>query len=116
MASDARAARREARLWLLQRGSAVVLGFAVLVHLATILYAVRGGLTAAEILARTRGNDVWLAFYLLFLAAIAVHVPIGLRAIARDWTSWRHGLDPACLALGLALFALGLRAILGLYR
>ncbi len=108
--------RLETRLWLLQRASAVVLAFAVLVHLATILWAVRGGLTAAEILERTRGNDAWLAFYVVFLLAIALHVPIGLRALARDWTQWRRGLDPACLVLGLALLALGLRAVLGLYR
>ena len=46
----------QARLWYWQRVSAMVLGFCVIVHLATIIYAVRGGLTAAEILARTRGN------------------------------------------------------------
>ncbi len=35
----------------------------VLVHLATIIYAVRGGLTAAEILERTRGSVGWAVFY-----------------------------------------------------
>ena len=43
-------------LFLAQRLSAAVLALAVVVHLATILYAVRGGLTAGEILARTHGN------------------------------------------------------------
>ena len=43
-------------LFLAQRATAFVLACAVAVHLATILYAVRGGLTAAEILARTHGN------------------------------------------------------------
>ena len=43
-------------LFLAQRASAAVLAFFVTVHLATILYAVRGGLTAGEVLARTRDN------------------------------------------------------------
>ncbi|MBC7710250.1 MAG: succinate dehydrogenase, partial [Rhizobacter sp.] len=33
----------------------MLLALCVLVHLVTILYAMRGGLSAAEILARTRG-------------------------------------------------------------
>ena len=43
-------------LFLAQRATAFVLALAVAVHLGTILYAVRGGLTAADILARTHGN------------------------------------------------------------
>ena len=53
-------------LFLAQRASAVVLAFAVAVHLATILYAVRGGLTAADILGRTHGNVGFLIFYAVF--------------------------------------------------
>jgi fumarate reductase subunit C len=49
-------------LWLLQRASAMVLAVCVVVHLCTIIYAVQGGLTAAEILGRTRGSVCWLAF------------------------------------------------------
>jgi len=55
------------------------------VHIATIVYAVRGGLSAAEILARTRGSIAFGAFYIVFLAACAVHVPIGLAAILEEW-------------------------------
>ena len=51
-------ARMTATLFLLQRASAAVLAFAVTVHLATILYAVRGGLTAGEVLGRTRGSGL----------------------------------------------------------
>ena len=40
----------QARLWYAQRVSAIVLAVCVVVHLATMIYAVRGGLTAAEIL------------------------------------------------------------------
>jgi fumarate reductase subunit C len=50
-------------LWLAQRASAAVLAICVVVHLATIIYAVQGGLTAGEILSRTRGNAGWFAFY-----------------------------------------------------
>ena len=78
-------AAREARLWYWQRVSAMVLAICVTVHIATIVYAVRGGLTAAEILARTRGSFAFAAFYVVFLAACAVHVPIGLAAILEEW-------------------------------
>ncbi len=74
-------ARRETMLWVAQRVTAVVLAFCVLVHLATIIYAVRGGLTAAEILGRTRGSVAWAAFYVIFVMAVAVHGAIGLRAV-----------------------------------
>ena len=50
-------------LWLAQRVSAAVLALCVLVHLVTIIYAVRGGLTAPEIFARTKGHAGWFAFY-----------------------------------------------------
>ena len=40
-------ARLESRLWLIQRASAVVLGLCVVVHLITIIFAVRSGLSAA---------------------------------------------------------------------
>ena len=52
-------------LFLVQRLSAAVLALAVTAHLATILYAIRGGLTAGEILARTHGNLAFVAFYSL---------------------------------------------------
>ena len=45
-------ARTQAWLWFAQRASAALLGFFVLVHLATMIYAVRNGLSAGEILAR----------------------------------------------------------------
>ena len=72
-----------ALMFLLQRGSAVVLAFAVTVHLATIIYAVRGGLTAAEILERLRGSYGWMLFYTLFVLAVAIHAPIGLKIGSR---------------------------------
>ncbi|WP_019014224.1 hypothetical protein [Elioraea tepidiphila] len=105
-----------ARLFLLQRASAAVLALAVLVHLATIIIAVRGGLTAGEILGRTSGNVAWLAFYALFVIAAAIHAPIGLRNILREWTGWRgRSCDLAMMLLSAALLALGLRAAWAVY-
>lgn len=103
-------------LFLLQRVSAAGLGLAVAVHLATIIYAVRGGLTAGEILARTEGNGVYLAFYLVFVAAVAVHAPIGLRNVLREWLAWQgRACDLALVVFALVLFTLGARAVIALY-
>ena len=105
-----------AALFLVQRVSAMVLAFAVSVHLATIVYAVRGGLTAGEILARTRENGWFLAFYMVFVAAVAIHAPIGLRNILREWTAWRgRSLDIVLAAFALLLLGLGLRAAFAVY-
>lgn len=104
-------ARRETLLWIAQRASAAVLALCVLVHLATIIYAVRGGLSAAEIFARTRGNAALLVFYSTFALAVAVHAPIGLRAVFSEWLAWRGpSRDRVLLIFGVALAALGLRA------
>ena len=76
-------------LFLAQRATAFVLALAVAVHLGTILYATRGGLTAADILTRTHGNLWFLLFYAAFVIAVAIHAPIGLRNVLREWTQWR---------------------------
>jgi succinate dehydrogenase subunit C len=103
-------------LFLAQRASAFVLAFAVAVHLATILYAVRGGLTAGEILSRTHGNVVFLAFYSLFVLAVAVHAPIGLRNVLREWTPWRgRSLDIALALFSGVLLVLGFRAVFAVF-
>mgnify|MGYP002864113147 FL=1 len=103
----------EARLYLLQRASAMLLVPLLLAHLVMILYAIEGGLSAAEILGRTRGNLLWAGFYGLFVTAVALHAPIGLRNILREWTGWRgRSLDFATLGFGALLLGLGLRAVL----
>lgn len=110
------AARFETWLWLAQRASAAVLALCVVVHLVTLIYAVRGGLSAAEILGRTRGSAAWLGFYLLFVAAAAIHAPIGVRTVLREMTAWRGAtLDWAAVVFGLVLGALGLRAALAVF-
>jgi fumarate reductase subunit C len=108
--------RGETLLWVAQRASAALLVLCVAVHLATMIYAVHSGLGAAEILARTRGNLPWLAFYGLFLLAVVVHAPIGLRAVLAEWLGWRdRSRDAALVAFALALAGLGVRAILGVF-
>jgi fumarate reductase subunit C len=103
-------------LYLAQRGTAAILVLTVAVHLGTILYAVRGGLTAGEILGRTQGNLAFLVFSAVFVLAAAIHAPIGLRSILREWAGWRgRSLDIAMLALSALLAGLGLRAALAVY-
>jgi fumarate reductase subunit C len=103
-------------LFIAQRATAFVLACAVAVHLATILYAVHDGLTAAEILSRTHGNIGFALFYGLFVVAVAIHAPIGLRNILREWTAWRgRSPDIALTAFSLALLALGLRAVFAVF-
>ncbi|WP_051676131.1 hypothetical protein [Polaromonas glacialis] len=90
----------------------MVLALCVLVHLAVMIYVVRGGLSAGEILGRTQGSWGFAAFYALFVVACAVHVPVGVANIAREW--WGLG-DGAALwlsrAFGLLLLVMGLRAV-----
>jgi fumarate reductase subunit C len=108
--------RVEALLWIAQRASAAVLAVCVAVHLATIIYAVQGGLTAAEILGRTRGNHAWLAFYSIFVIAVSVHAPIGLRAIFLEWLRWRGASRDVVLTLFAAALAwMGMRAVLAVF-
>jgi fumarate reductase subunit C len=103
-------------LFFAQRISAMVLALAVAVHLATIIYAIRGGLTAADILARTHHNIGFFLFYAIFVAAVAFHAPIGLRNIVREWTPWRGPLVDVVLAVfAVALLVLGMRAVMAVY-
>ena len=105
------------RLWSIQRITAAFLGLAVLVHLVTIMFAVRGGLSAAEILGRTRGAELWFGFYTLFALCAGLHGAIGLRNIAGEALGWRgRGFDALWLALGLVTAGFGIRAAWGLYH
>ncbi len=106
----------QARRWYWQRISAMVLAVCVIVHLAVIVYAVRGGLSAAEILGRTRGDWAWAAFYCVFVLAAVAHVPIGLANIGREWLGFSERLA-WWLARGVAvlLLGLGLRAVVAVF-
>ena len=108
--------RTQVLLWTAQRASAAVLAVCVLVHLVTVIYAVRNGLSAAEILGRTRGNVAWAAFYALFVAAVSVHAPIGLRNFLSEAFDWRGGgLDVAVMAIALTLAMWGFRAVYAVF-
>jgi fumarate reductase subunit C len=104
--------RGQALLWLAQRASAAVLAVCVVVHLVTMIVAVRGGLTAAEILERTHGNVAWAFFYAVFVVAAAIHAPIGVRTVLAEVSGGhRHGVDVAAVAFALLLLTTGLRGV-----
>jgi fumarate reductase subunit C len=108
--------RGETLLWIAQRASAALLALCVVVHLATVIYAVQGGLSAAEILGRTRGNAAWFAFYVLFVLAVTVHAPIGLRNIFTEWLRWRgRSRDVFLLVFAAMLAWMGLRAVYSVF-
>lgn len=98
--------------YLLQRGTAMIMAPLVIVHLAVIVIAVQGGLSGEEILARTRGNAMWGAFYGLFVIAAAIHAGIGFQTIMREWTPLgRFGSTIAGHTLIVVLLGLGARAV-----
>ena len=100
------------RLYIWQRGTAALLAPMILVHLAVIFYASRQGLSAAEILGRTRGSLAWGSFYGAFVVAAAIHAAIGIGNILSEWTPMgdktARGLS---LLFGLFLFVVGMRAV-----
>lgn len=100
------------RLYMLQRITALLMAPLVLGHLAVMIYAIQGGLSAAEILGRTQGSVLWFLFYGTFVAAVSVHGAIGLRVIAREWAGLKGpSLEVFMWAAGLGLFAMGARAV-----
>jgi fumarate reductase subunit C len=100
------------RLYVWQRATAALMVPLVLVHIAVIFYATRKGMTAADILSRTRGSVVWASYYGLFVAAASIHATIGVRNVLTEWsplTDRRAGLFS--IVFGLLLAALGARAV-----
>ena len=106
----------EAKLWYWQRISAMVLALCVIVHIAVMIYAVRGGLTGTEILGRTRGSIPFAAFYGIFVIACAVHVPAGLMRIFEEWLRLDRFLSVVLAKMfGVTILFLGLRAVYGVF-
>ena len=104
------------RLWWWQRASAMVLAVCIAIHLVTLIYAVYVGLTAEEVLARTRGNVIAALFYSVFVLAAAVHAPIGLARIAEEWLGWRVTLSlPIAAIVGVGLVIGGGRAVFAVF-
>ena len=102
----------ELRLYILQRASAAILAPLVMIHLGLMIYAIQGGLDAAEILDRTRGSLWWGLNYGLFVVAVAVHAAIGLRNLLREWLSLRAtALAVVAWLVFLLLLVTGLRAV-----
>lgn len=102
-----------ARLYLLQRFSAILLGPFVIGHLITVVYAIQNGLDANEILSRTQGSLFWALFYSVFVLAVAVHAAIGVRVILFEWIKIQGVLLSAITWLtGLGLFVTGIRAVI----
>ena len=105
----------QAKLWYAQRISAMILGLCVSIHLIIIFYAIRGGLTAEEILGRTQGNIAFAIFYEIFVLACFVHAPIGVANILEE--SFCKGFISKALSWGLAalIITLGTAAVIGVY-
>lgn len=102
------------RLYMVQRITALLMAPLVIGHLAVMIYAIQDGLSAAEILGRTQGSVAWFVFYGTFVAAVAIHGAIGLRAIAHEWGGLSaRMLETFMWAVGAGLFALGARAVWG---
>ena len=100
------------RLYVWQRATAALMLPLVLLHVAVIFYATRRGMTAAEILARTRGSIVWAALYSTFVVAAAIHAAIGVRNVLTEWSPLgERAASLFVMAFGAALLLLGLRAV-----
>src|SRR5699024_7411417 len=100
-------------LFFLQRITALILAPFVLIHLGLILYAVRGGLTAADILSRTEGSIGWILFYGIFVVAVAIHASLGLRRIFIEWLKiGTSAVNILSFLIALLMLALGLRAVI----
>ena len=99
-------------LYVWQRAAAALMAPLVLVHIAVIFYATRQGLSAADILSRTRGSIVWAAFYAIFVAAVSIHAAIGVRNVLAEWSPLGdRRAGQLAIAFGLLLAVLGLRAV-----
>jgi fumarate reductase subunit C len=105
----------QARLWYAQRISAMVLGLCVAIHLFIMFYAIRGGLTAGEILGRTQGNWLFAIFYEVFVLACLVHAPIGLANILRENFPRSPAFSVLPWILAALILVLGSAAVIGVF-
>ncbi|MGR3344915.1 MAG: succinate dehydrogenase [Paracoccaceae bacterium] len=72
------------RLYIAQRLTALIMIPLTLGHIAVMIYAIQGGLSAGEILSRTQGSLGWALFSGTFVAAVSLHAAIGLRVIVHE--------------------------------
>ena len=102
----------DVRLYLAQRLTALIMAPLVIGHLVLMIYAVRGGLDANEILSRTQGSVWWGLYYGLFVVAVAVHAAIGLRVVVHETLNIKGPALGAFTAIvAIVLLALGARAV-----
>jgi fumarate reductase subunit C len=100
------------RLYVWQRATAALMLPLVLLHVAVIFYATRRGMTAADILARTRGSIVWAVLYGTFVIAVAIHAAIGVYNVLIEWSPLgERAASLFAMAFGATLLLLGLRAV-----
>ena len=100
------------RLYMLQRLTALVMAPLVIGHIAVMIYAVQGGLTVDEILARTQGSVAWFLFYGSFVVAVSIHGAIGLRVISFEWFGLKgRALQVFSWAVFALLFGLWAKAV-----
>ena len=100
------------RLYVWQRATAAIMAPLVLIHIAVIFYATRHGVSAADILARTRGSIAWTSFYGLFVLAVSIHASIGVRNVLTEWSPLKdRSAGIFASAFGALLLLLGARAV-----
>ena len=102
----------ELRFYLVQRMSAMIMAPLVLLHLGVMIYAIQGGLSADEILSRTRGSLFWATAYGVFVLTVAIHAAVGLRNVLREWCQLRGTvLESLTWIFCFGLLLLGWRAV-----
>ena len=99
-------------LFALQRLTGGILALLLFIHIATIIYAVQDGLSAAEIVERVRGNLFWITFYGIFALNAVIHAAIGLRKILIEFVPvGRRLIDLAVAAYLIGALWLSFHAI-----
>jgi fumarate reductase subunit C len=100
------------RLYVWQRLTAAIMAPLVLMHVAVIFYATRQGMSAADILGRTRGSVLWASLYGAFVVAVAIHAAIGVRNVLVEWSPINERYAGVFATIfGCCLLVLGLRAV-----
>ena len=101
-----------ARLYFLQRLTAMIMLPLVIIHIGVMIWAINDGLTAEEILSRTQGSIFWALIYGLFVLAVAIHGSIGFRTISREWFKFSKTMaNIASILLLAVLIVMGLKAV-----
>ena len=100
------------RLYMLQRITALIMAPLTLGHIAVMIYAVQGGISAQEILERTQGSVFWFLFYGIFVLAVSIHGAIGLRVVVHETLGLKgSALSLFTWAVGIILLVLGSYAV-----